>query len=285
MKSISPKQFALFRVALGVYLAWHFATLVPYGPELFSDRGVFGDPRLNFTYGILPNPLERWDSPEFVTVVLVVLLCLAICLALGLFRRTTAVLLWFGWAALFNRNNLINNPSIPYIGLLLVLTTIVPTGESLLERPANRAWKFPEMVYWTAWILMAAGYSFSGSMKLCSPSWIDGSALFHILNNPLARCGPIRDFLLGWPAPCLRLLTWLTLAAEISCLPLSFSSRARMIAWCSLVLINLGILFAINFTDLTIGMLMVHLFTYDPSWFRDRMLLFKAFRLRPVIPA
>jgi hypothetical protein len=31
---------------------------------------------------------------------------------------------------------------------------------------------------------------------------------------------------------------------------------------------NLGVLLVINFTDLTIGMLMIHLFTYDPSWFR-----------------
>jgi hypothetical protein len=268
MKSISPKQFAIFRIFLGSYLALHFAQLIPYGAELFSNQGVFASPRLNFTYGMFPNPLEYWDSPAFVTAFLVILLLLAIAFAIGLFRRTPAVLIWFGWASLFNRNNLINNPSIPYIGLLLLLSAIVPTGEALDSTRASHSWRFPAMVYWTAWILMAAGYSFSGWMKLQSPSWIDGSALFYVLHNPLARCGVIRDLLLALPAPSLRLLTWGSLAAELLFLPLSLWRRTRIIAWCALVGMNVGILFAVNFADLTVGMLIIHFFTYDPSWFR-----------------
>jgi len=267
MKSISPIQFVIFRIALGIYLAFHFAQLIPYGAELFSNQGVCANPRLNFTYGIFPNPLEHWDSPGFVTTFLIILLLLAIAFAGGLFRRTAAILLWFGWASLFNRNNLINNPSIPYIGLLLLLTAIVPTGEALDPNRVSRSWQFPRMVYWTAWILMAGGYSFSGWMKLHSPSWIDGSALFHVLNNPLARCGLSRDLLLALPASSLRLLTWAMLAAELLFLPLSFSRRTRALAWCALLGMNVGILFAMNFTDLTIGMFMIHLFTYDPAGF------------------
>lgn len=267
MKSISPRQFAIFRIVLGSYLALHFALLIPYGAELFSDQGVFANPRLNFTYGILPNPLDCWDSPAFVTGFLIILFLLAISFAVGIFRRTAAILLWFGWASLFNRNNLISNPSIPYVGLLLILSTIVPTGEALHPNRASREWSLPAMVYWTAWILMAAGYSFSGWMKLRSPSWIDGSALFHVLNNPIARCGPARDFLLALPSWSLRILTWAALCAELLFLPLSFSRKTRRFAWFALVGMNIGILFAVNFTDLTIGMLMIHLFTYDPTWF------------------
>ncbi len=162
MKSISPTQFTAFRIVFGIYLAVHFSQLIPYGAELFSNRGVFANPRLNFTYGIFPNPLEHWDSPAFVTTFLIVLLFLALAFASGFSRRIAAVLQWFGWACLFNRNNLINNPSIPYIGLLLVLSALVPVGESLIANRAHCSWKFPAMIYWAAWILMAAGYSFSG---------------------------------------------------------------------------------------------------------------------------
>jgi len=123
------------------------------------------------------------------------------------------------------------------------------------------------MVYWTAWMLMAAGYSFSGWMKLYSPSWIDGSALFHILSNPLARPGCARDFLLALPTSWLRFLTWGALAAELLFFPLSISQRSRMIAWCALASINFAILFVVNFADLTFGMLMIHFFTYDLAWF------------------
>lgn len=267
MTSVSPRQFAIFRIVLGVYLAVHFAELIPYGAELFSNAGVFADSHLNFTHGILPNPLEHWDSPVFVTAFLFSFLVVAIAFAAGFFRRTAAILLWFGWACLFNRNNLINNPSIPYIGLLLLLSLIVPIGEAVNPNRAARSWIFPRSVYWTAWILMAAGYSFSGWMKLQSPSWIDGSAVLHVLNNPLARCGTARDFLLAVPAPLLQLMTWGCLAAELLILPLSLWRSARIITWCALSAINIGILLVVNFTDLTVGMLMIHLFTWDPGWF------------------
>lgn len=275
--TISARQFAIFRIVLGVYLAVHFGQLIPYGAELFSDRGVFADPTLNFTHGILPNPLERWDSPATVTVFLSVLLILALSLAAGFFRHAAAILLWFGWACLFNRNNLINNPSIPYIGLLLLLSTIVPNGEALRRARTKHAWEFPIIVYWAAWILLATGYSFSGWMKLHSPSWIDGTALLHVLNNPLARSGVVRDFLLNVPELGLRLMTWTVLAGELLFLPLILWSYTRRIAWCALTVMNVGILFAVNFTDLTLGMLMIHLFTLDPRWF--------AVRLRPLPPA
>ena len=264
---ISSQQFAIFRIVLGIYLAVHFFALVPYGAEVFSDRGVLPDARLNFTYGIFPNVLEHFGSPAFVVIFLTGLSVLSLIFAAGLFRRIVAVLLWYGWACLFNRNNLINNPSIPYIGLLLLLTLLVPTGESLTRKCTNRQWQLPSMVYWTAWMLMAAGYSFSGWMKLYSPSWIDGSALFHILSNPLARPGCARDFLLALPTSWLRFLTWGTLAAELLFFPLSISQRSRMIAWCALASINFAILFVVNFADLTFGMLMIHFFTYDLAWF------------------
>jgi hypothetical protein len=270
IKSISPRQFAIFRIALGGYLAIHFAQLIPYGAELFSNQGVLANPRLNFTYGIFPNPLEHWDSPQIVTCFLIVLFVAATAFAVGWFRRAAAVLLWFGWACLFNRNNLISNPSIPYVGLLLLLSVIVPRGEALHASRASHSWQFPAMVYWAAWILMAAGYSFSGWTKLHSPSWVDGSALFHVLHNPLARCGTVRDFLLTLSGDCLRLITWATLTAELLFVPLSFSRGTRALAWCALLGMNIAILFVVNFTDLTFGMLTIHLFTYDPDWFPVR---------------
>ena len=200
MTEISGKRFAIFRIALGSYLAIHFAQLLPYGRELFSNRGMLADARLNLTFGIFPNPLVCWDSPACVGVFLAALTFLSIAFAAGIRRRLAAILLWFGWACLFNRNNLILNPSIPYIGLLLLLSALVPPGEGWSMEKERPGWIFPASVYWTAWILLAAGYSYSGWMKLLSPSWIDGSALLHILQNPLARPGPLRDALLRAPA-------------------------------------------------------------------------------------
>jgi hypothetical protein len=262
---------------LGAYLAVHFAHLVPYGRELFSREGVFPEARVNLTYGLFPDPLYVWDSPAAVTGVLAALCTVAVFFALGVWRRAAAVVLWFGWAALFHRNNLISNPSIPYVGLLLLLTLLVPPGEGWsLSRRRDMAvsppripapgWRFPASVYWTAWTVLAAGYTYSGLVKLGSPSWLDGTALAHVLRNPLARPNALREALLAVPAPALALLTWGSLAAEIAALPLSLWRVGRAVAWGSLVALQLGILSVVSFADLTAGMLLAHLFVLDPEW-------------------
>ena len=266
---ISAHQFAMFRIAFGIYLTLHFIDLLPYAPELFSRAGMLGDARLNFTHGLLPNPLEHWDSPAFATAFVAGLAALSLAFAVGAYRRVVAVALWFGWACLFNRNNLIINPSLPYVGMLLLLSVIVPAGEPFGVHAKNSDWVFPRGAYWTAWTLLAVGYAFSGWTKLLSPSWIDGSALQHVLNNPLARPGLARDALLQVPH-ALQLLTWSALALELLFLPLSFHRRTRLLAWTAMCSLHIGILLLVDFADLSVAMLMVHLFTFDSAWLPAR---------------
>lgn len=273
MKFYSPGQFALFRIIFGIYLAWHCAELIPVGTELFSDRGVLADPRLNPTYGLFPNPLVWWGRPIFVTVFLAALTGLGLLLAAGWQRRTVSLLLWFGWAALFNRNNLIANPGLPYVGLLLLFLTVVPDGEPWRWRgrrvfPGD--WAMPAAVFWGAWLLMAGGYTFSGVMKLWSPSWVDGTAFRHLLDNPLARPGWARDFFLVAPSWVHAFLTWSALAVEILFLPLALFRWGRPVVWIAMVGMHLGLLLVVDFADLTLGMLMIHFFAFDPAWLPSR---------------
>ena len=267
IKHISPWQFTVFRIAFGLYLVIHFVHLLPWAGELFSAQGLLPDPRLNFTFGVLPNPLEHWQSPAFAQAFVGVLAALAGLFTLGIGRRTCALLLWYGWACLFNRNNLISNPGLPYAGLLLILSALVPPGEPLsLAGRRNERWEMPAMVFWGAWGLLAAGYTYSGVWKLFSPSWPDGSALHHLLTNPLARPNGLRELLLSLPDGCLKVLTWGALAGELLALPLSLTRRGRAIAWSWTLAMHLGILMVVDFTDLTFGMVMIHLFTFDPAW-------------------
>lgn len=266
---VTARQFAWFRIVFGSYLAVHFAHLVPWGAELFSRDGVIPRASLNPTHGILPNVLAWWDSPAFVTVFLVLLVGLSVLFALGVARQAAALLIWYGWACLFNRNVLISNPSIAYVGLLLLLTALVPSREPLRafgNRSASADFHVPAAAYWTAWFLMAGGYTFSGIVKLASPSWVDGTAFWHIVQNPLARDGLLRDFVLRMPASGFQGLTWTALGLEVLFLPLALWRWTRPLIWFAMVLMHIGILGLVSFADLSVGMLMVHLFTVDSRW-------------------
>ena len=266
---VTPRQFAWFRIIFGAYLAIHFAHLLPWAAELFSREGVIPRATLNPTHGILPNVLAWWDSPAFVTAFLVAMVALSALFAAGVVRHAAALLLWYGWACLFNRNVLISNPSIAYVGLLLLLTTLVPGREPLRAfgtRAESSDFYVPAAAYWTAWFLMAAGYTFSGMVKLASPSWVDGTAIWHVVQNPLARDGLLRDFVLGMPMWGFQLLTWKALALEILFLPLALWRWTRPVIWLGMVVMHIGILGLVSFADLSAGMLMVHLFTVDSRW-------------------
>ncbi len=273
---VSPAQFAFFRLIFGAYLAIHFATQLPHAVELFSDHGVLPDPALNPLHGLFPNPLVAWGSPAFTLVFISALLALSLAFTAGFFRRTASLLLWFGWAALFNRNNLIANPSLPYVGLILLFCALIPPGEPWSFRARRHppaSWYFPSVAFWGAWLLMATGYTASGIIKLESPSWVNGTAFLHLIENPLARPGFIRDLLVAAPGSVHAALTWFVLAMEILFLPLCFFRTGRLIAWSAMLAMHIGILTTVDFADLSFGMVMIHLFTFDPRWFparRDR---------------
>ena len=269
-KSMSGWQFTVFRIVFGLYLAVHFLTLMPYAGELFGASGLIADAGMNPTAGLFPTPFA-WALSDGLSVFLIG--GLAVCSLLfagGLGRPWTAVVLWFGWSALFHRNNLIANPSIPYVGLLLMLCALVPKGEPLSRGGTREAWSMPRWVWRCAWVLMAVGYTFSGWTKLSSPSWVDGSAMRFLLENPLARDAWMRDLMVMLPDSLLMGMTWLTLLAELLFLPLAIWGRSRPWIWLLLVGMHLGIIAVVDFADLSLGMLMIHLFTFDPDWLPSR---------------
>jgi|HubBroStandDraft_6_1064221.scaffolds.fasta_scaffold36373_1 hypothetical protein len=266
-------QYSVYRALFGVYLAIHYFGLVPWGQELFSNKGLLPVPSLSPLAHLFPNVLAIWDSPLFVQALLVGATCLSFLFAIGLWDRAAAGLLWYLGACFLGRNPLIANPALPYIGWLLLAHTFLPEAPcgSLMARirgKSNDDWQMAPSIYLVAWIVMALGYTYSGAMKMTSPSWCDGSALERILSNPLARPGYLRLCLLALPPVLLKCATWGSLGLEISFAPLALLRRARPWIWSAMLGLHLGLLLLISFPDLTAGMVLLHLFTFNPAWLR-----------------
>jgi predicted DCC family thiol-disulfide oxidoreductase YuxK len=261
-------QFAFFRMIFGLYLLIHFYHLIPVASELWSSSGLISDVTLNLTYGAFPNILYWFNTPLAVTLFVSLMTLLSFFVMIGFFRRTSSLLLWYGWACLFHQNNLILNPGIPMVGWLLLALAIIPQGEGWGVEKQNENWSMPAILFWGAWIIVGISYTISGLDKAMSPSWIDGSAITHLLNNPLARDYFIRDFLLSTPELFRQVLTWSTLVLEIGFGLLVIFSKTRIYAWVMIMAMHFGILLIVDFPDLTFGVIMIHLFTFDPNWFK-----------------
>jgi predicted DCC family thiol-disulfide oxidoreductase YuxK len=264
-------QYSVFRMLFGAYLCVHFAQLLPWAAELFSDRGalpVAGDsPLLRF----FPNVLALWDGPGVVAALVAGAAVLALLLAAGFHDRLAAVLLWYVWACLHGRLPLIGNPGLPYVGWMLLAHACLPRAPYLSWEARGRpdpggGWRMTPGIFAVAWVLMAVGYSYSGATKLASPSWLDGSAIARVLENPLARPGFARDMLRALPPAALVAATWSALALELLFAPLALVRRLRPWLWAALLAMHLGLMLVIDFADLSLGMVLLHAFTFDPAW-------------------
>lgn len=260
----SSRQFAVFRIIFGLYLTWHLISLIPHGVELFSSEGIMSG--VNPFAGKWWNPLFLENSAKFITPWLFLAALASLSIVIGWMRRISALFLVITWSCLFTANPLIANPSLGYIGMLMLLLTVIPSGEKFQPGKNDPLWKMPAIACATAWVLLGAGYTFSGILKLSSPSWIDGSALEALLLNPLARPGFVRDFMLYLPDGFLELMTYGVLWLEVLFLPLMFFKRIRPWIWLTMLFIHIGIMFTVDFADLSLGMIMVHLFTYQRCW-------------------
>jgi hypothetical protein len=210
---------------------------------------------------LFPNVLSAFDPPAFVTALLVLAAAASVLFAMGFHDRAAAALLWYVWACLLGRNPFISNPGIPYVGWLLLAHALLPgTPDSRGTR------RMPSGLFAGAWMLMALGYTYSGATKLASPSWLDGTAVAHVLVNPLARPGALREALLALPDGLLRLATWAALTLELLFAPLALWRRLRPWIWTLALGMHVGLVALIDFADLSLGMVMLHLFTFDPAW-------------------
>lgn len=266
-------QYSAFRFVFAVYLAVHFVQLAPWAREVFSSRGMLADASASPLHPLFPSLLFVWDSPSAALALVWIGALLAPFLAAGFHDRVTAVAIWFVWASLFVRNPFISNPSLPFVGWLLIAHACVPpapAGSLAARKRPDRAaaWAMPKGIHDAAWIVMSVAYSYSGFTKLVSPSWRDGSALAYVLANPLARPTGLRELVLALPEPLLALATWSALALELLFAPIALFARARAWLWSAMVLMHIGLLVLIDFADLSVGMLMLHLFTIDPGWLR-----------------
>ena len=264
-------QYSLVRAAFGLSLAARFAQLLPWGTELFSSRGMLPDAAASPLAHAFPNILAVADGPTMVTALLAAGVVAGLLLAAGVADRAAAVFLWYLGACLLGRNPLIANPSLPYVGWLLLAHAALPAAPYGSGRARGRVdpgggWSYPPALLAAAWVVMAVGYSYSGLSKLASPSWLDGTALPHVLANPLARPTALRELLLSLPAGVLAAATWGALALEILYAPLALVGRLRPWVWLAMVTMHVGLVSLVAFAELSLGMLLLHAFTFDPAW-------------------
>ncbi|HYC53672.1 MAG TPA: hypothetical protein VEL28_01865 [Candidatus Binatia bacterium] len=271
----TPGAYAVWRFVFGAWLCVHFLQLLPWSTELWSNVGVLPDAADSPWQGRL-HLYAISDRPLFVTITTGAAGLLSAMLAVGIGDRIAAVALWYILAGQLARNPLIENPGLAVMGWLLLAHALVPSVRAAMRElpaawPPQPRWQMPPLLWAAAWTVMAASYTYSGYAKLQSPSWVDGTALMRVLDNPLARDTALRAMLHGLHEYVLGFLTWGALALELLYAPLALLRALRPWLWLAMVLMQLGMLMVVDLVDLSLAMIMMHFFTLNPGWFSLRV--------------
>ncbi len=267
--------YTLFRVGLGAYLFIHFAHLLPWAMEVFGNGGLIKESHNSPFMGIFPNPLAVFDTQWMLSGLLIIGSACGLLIAAGKWDRIASLISAVILAWLYQRNPLIANPSLPLVGWMLIAhcfvkQTSIGTIKSVQASNIDYSWRLPNFIWIAAWIVLAVAYTYSGYTKLLSPSWVDGSAISIVLENPLARDHLLRSLLLSFDPWVLQWLTWGITFIELIFVGLILYKPLRVFAWTFMLFVQFGFLVFLNFADLTFPMLLIHLLTFDPSWIKTK---------------
>ncbi|HWG44725.1 MAG TPA: hypothetical protein VN688_18260, partial [Gemmataceae bacterium] len=166
---------------------------------------------------------------------------LSLLFGIGLYDRVAALGLCCIGTVLLGRGSLVVNADILFAGWLLLAHVFLPPAPYGSWAARGRidpggGWRMLPVLFAAAWIVLALGYSYNGYMKLVSPSWGDGTTL--------SRVG------MG---------TALTL--ELAFAPLALVPRLRPWLWSAMLFIYLPLIALFDFADLSLGLVMLQLFT------------------------
>ena len=178
-----------------------------------------------------PNMLAWADAP-WLTVALLLLGALAgALLTVGRWPRVSALVSYYVWACAF-------------VAIRSSSTQACPTSASCRRPPScSMDVELARRLLWLASARRSTATAVSHAPMhalLAAPTWVNAS------------------------------LTFAVVTLELAFLPLSLVQKLRPLLWLAMLALHLGLLAPMRFPDLSLGMVVLHLFTFDSGWLRAR---------------
>lgn len=261
MKNYPGEQLQLVRVLLGGYLLFLFCSFVPYATELFSNQGVVPNTFAEIIVSpFIPFSIYEISSPLVVQIGLGALIVLAGLFMLGWQQRTSSLLLWLGWVWLSYLNPFSSDPAQAYIGLLLLVFIITPSGTQ------NQSNQMSSILYWGCWVILGLSFSISGYEKFTDQMWTDGLAVYNFCTEYAHVEGFITDACASFPA-IPKFITLVSLYSQLLALPLILIPYARTVWWYITFISFAGALFVIDALPVLLGILLFLCFVMEQKQF------------------
>ncbi|MCS6851421.1 MAG: DUF393 domain-containing protein [Gemmataceae bacterium] len=260
-------QYSIYRAVLAA--AW----TTTWAQHLIAEppRGGVSETTASSFLGFVAHLRHSLSSPPIATVILATMIGLGLVLLIGWWDRWAAIVLG-GMATIGVLQSEVELTSgfPPWSWLLLAhaLTPPAPYGSWAARGRIDPAggWQMPPRLFAAAWTLLSLSYLIAGGLKLADPAWRDGTALARLLTNAPNQSDLMTRLAATLPGTLWAVLTWSVLIAQLAFGPLALVRRARPWIWATLLSGHVGTLIVLGFDEITAGMVLAHLLTFDPGW-------------------
>jgi hypothetical protein len=268
----TAKRFGIWRIAFGVYLLFYYLRLYPFAKELYTTEVGMPPAYMMSASSFFPEALLNFDSSPVVYTLLALCALCSVMIILGFKRRIAALVLWPLAAWLFNRNTMTDSPDLGFVNWLIFLLIFIPSGEAYaLDKKIDKkdsSWKMPVIFYWAAWTVLGFGYFSAGMMKfqLHDPTWSNGTAMYYVLAKDNARFAWFGNLFDHFPRTVFYPFTWGGIYLEMGAPLFILFRKTRIWWWIPSTVIHILLLFFVNITEVSLGMILFHFFVFDEKW-------------------
>ena len=268
-RETETSTLALFRIAFGiVVLAWTIS-LAPALYSFYDDRGILPSypDGGSGAWGLL----QLNSSTAAVTIVYLFLLVGALCLVFGFKTRLAAVVVFVCLISFGRRNPWVLNSGDLLVFVLAFYLMLAPSGAALsVDRwlqSKSGFWEFPLRSLWPLRLIqvqVSLLYFFAVWEKLRGETWNDGTAVSYAFRIEDLERFPVPGFVTD-SLLLVNLLTYGTLAVELSLAILVWNRKLRPWALLLGVGLHLGIAYAVRVGFFSVASLVAYIAFLPPE--------------------
>jgi predicted DCC family thiol-disulfide oxidoreductase YuxK len=283
---ISPVPIATYRILLGLVLLANYILMIPDVTEWFTDQGTLSLATAKKLAGGQGLNIFRWlpNADWLVWAIFLISFLAVITMTLGLFTRTSSIIVYITLISFHHRNSLILNSGDTFLRIATFLMMFAPAGAALsldrLLRIARGKESGPPEAKapWVQRLLqcqLSFLYIYAFVWKAMGSMWLSGSAVYYT-----SRIAEFWRF----PVPyvfehvwTIKLWTWATLVVELALGTLIWIKELRYWVLLAGVLLHLGINYSMNIPLFGYVMMGVYVLFIEPEdlqrafgWFKKK---------------
>lgn len=150
--------------------------------------------------------------------------------------------------------------------MLILFATIIPIPNKILDNERDDKIYTQPLIFLALWINFVGYYFYSGLTKIVTYGWYSGLLIPLMDTHPLMRQGIFLEIFKSTPFVVKKIVTWYIAFGELIAPLALISFWLRKKIWICIIIIQLGLLFFMNLSDVSVIMIIYSIILFDPDW-------------------